>query len=776
MKEDKLILPLIPLRGLTVFPNMVIYFDVGREKSIEAVEKAMAGDQKIFLAAQKDIEIDNPSEDDIFNIGTICEIKQIVKMPKNTIRVLVEGIERAKMDEFFDKEELLEASIEKIEIDNEIDHELEALSRKLKDDFFEFLDITASSGINGVDLFDNLEEEKDLNKVTDLISSYALIKQEDKQDILQTLDLKKRIEKLIFYVKEEIEVAKIEKRIGTKVKKKLDKGQREYYLREQMKVIQEELGEDDDNKKAIIEFEKVINEKKLPNQVKEKAQYEISKLKASSPYSQDGGVTRTYLENLLDMPWGEFTEDTLNIKDARKVLDKDHYGLKDVKDRILEYLAVKQISNSLRGPILCLVGPPGVGKTSIAKSVATSLNRKFVRMSLGGVRDEADIRGHRRTYVGAIPGRIVTGLKEAKSMNPVFLLDEIDKLGMDFKGNPADALLEVFDNEQSKTFRDHYLEVDVDLSEVMFITTANSLDGIPRPLLDRMELIEVSGYTYEEKFRIAKKYLVPKVLKEHGVDNKIITISDSALKLIIDSYTRESGVRNLQRQIANVIRKGIKDIIEKDKKNLNISTKLVEKYLGPKIFSYEEVDKEDKVGVVTGMAWTAYGGDTLPVEVMVMDGKGRLELTGQLGDVMKESAKAAYSYVRAHMKELGIKDEFYSKKDIHIHAPEGAVPKDGPSAGVTMTTALVSALTGKKVKHNVAMTGEITLTGKVLAIGGLKEKCLAARRVGIDTVIVPKENEKDVIKLPKIVKDSLNIILADKIDDVLENALVGVEK
>ena len=755
MKEDKLILPLIPLRGLTVFPNMVIYFDVGREKSIEAVEKAMAGDQKIFLAAQKDIEIDNPSEDDIFNIGTICEIKQIVKMPKNTIRVLVEGIERAKMDEFFDKEELLEASIEKIDIDNEIDHELEALSRKLKDDFFEFLDITASSGINGVDLFDNLEEEKDLNKVTDLISSYALIKQEDKQDILQTLDLKKRIEKLIFYVKEEIEVAKIEKRIGTKVKKKLDKGQREYYLREQMKVIQEELGEDDDNKKAIIEFEKLINEKKLPNQVKEKAQYEISKLKASSPYSQDGGVTRTYLENLLDMPWGEFTEDTLNIKDARKVLDKDHYGLKDVKDRILEYLAVKQISNSLRGPILCLVGPPGVGKTSIAKSVATSLNRKFVRMSLGGVRDEADIRGHRRTYVGAIPGRIVTGLKEAKSMNPVFLLDEIDKLGMDFKGNPADALLEVFDNEQNKTFRDHYLEVDVDLSEVMFITTANSLDGIPRPLLDRMELIEVSGYTYEEKFRIAKKYLVPKVLKEHGVDNKIITISDSALKLIIDSYTRESGVRNLQRQIANVIRKGIKDIIEKDKKNLNISTKLVEKYLGPKIFSYEEIDKEDKVGVVTGMAWTAYGGDTLPVEVMVMDGKGRLELTGQLGDVMKESARAAYSYVRAHMKELGIKDEFYSKKDIHIHAPEGAVPKDGPSAGVTMTTALVSALTGKKVKHNVAMTGEITLTGKVLAIGGLKEKCLAARRV---------------------VKDSLNIILADKIDDVLENALVGVEK
>lgn len=776
MKEDKLILPLIPLRGLTVFPNMVIYFDVGREKSIEAVEKAMAGDQKIFLAAQKDIEIDNPSEDDIFNIGTICEIKQIVKMPKNTIRVLVEGIERAKMDEFFDKEELLEASIEKIEIDNEIDHEFEALSRKLKDDFFEFLDITASSGINGVDLFDNLEEEKDLNKVTDLISSYALIKQEDKQDILQTLDLKKRIEKLIFYVKQEIEVAKIEKRIGTKVKKKLDKGQREYYLREQMKVIQEELGEEDDNKKAIIEFEKVINEKKLPNQVKEKAQYEISKLKASSPYSQDGGVTRNYLENLLDMPWGEFTKDTLNIKDARKVLDKDHYGLKDVKDRILEYLAVKQISNSLRGPILCLVGPPGVGKTSIAKSVATSLNRKFVRMSLGGVRDEADIRGHRRTYVGAIPGRIVTGLKEAKSMNPVFLLDEIDKLGMDFKGNPADALLEVFDNEQNKTFRDHYLEVDVDLSEVMFITTANSLDGIPRPLLDRMELIEVSGYTYEEKFRIAKKYLVPKVLKEHGVDNKIITISDSALKLIIDSYTRESGVRNLQRQIANVIRKGIKDIIEKDKKNLNISTKLVEKYLGPKIFSYEEIDKEDKVGVVTGMAWTAYGGDTLPVEVMVMDGKGRLELTGQLGDVMKESAKAAYSYVRAHMKELGIKDEFYSKKDIHIHAPEGAVPKDGPSAGVTMTTALVSALTGKKVKHNVAMTGEITLTGKVLAIGGLKEKCLAARRVGIDTVIVPKENEKDVIKLPKIVKDSLNIILADKIDDVLENALVGVEK
>lgn len=777
MKEDKVILPLIPLRGLTVFPNMVIYFDVGREKSIEAVERAMAEDQRIFLAAQKDIEVDNPSEDDIFKIGTICEIKQIVKMPKNTIRVLVEGMERAKIDEFFEKEELFEVAIEKLEIDKEDeDEELEALSRKLKDDFFELLDITASSGISGVDLFDNLEEEKNLDKISDVISSYTLVKQEDKQDILQTLNLKERIEKLIFYVKQEIEVAKIEKRIGNKVKKKLDKGQREYYLREQIKVIQEELGEDDENKKAIIEFEKTIKEKKLPNNVEEKALYELSKLKASSPYSQDGGLTRTYLENLLDMPWGEYTKDILDIKEARKVLDKDHYGLRDVKDRILEYLAVKQISNSLRGPILCLVGPPGVGKTSIAKSVATSLNRNFVRMSLGGVRDEADIRGHRRTYVGAIPGRIVSGLKEAKSMNPVFLFDEIDKLGMDFKGNPADALLEVFDKEQNKTFRDHYLEVDLDLSEVLFITTANSIEGIPRPLLDRMELIEVSGYTYEEKFKIAKKYLVPKALKEHGVTKEQIKISDSSLKLIIDSYTRESGVRNLERQIATVIRKGIKDIIEKDKKTLSISTKLVEKYLGPKIFTYESIDKEDKVGVVTGMAWTAYGGDTLPVEVMVMDGKGRLELTGQLGDVMKESAKAAYSYVRANMKKLGIKDEFYSKKDIHIHAPEGAVPKDGPSAGVTMTTALVSALTSKKVKHNVAMTGEITLTGKVLAIGGLKEKCLAARRVGIDTVIVPKENEKDVIKLPKIVKDSLNIILADKIDDVLENALVGVEK
>ena len=777
MKEDKVILPLIPLRGLTVFPNMVIYFDVGREKSIEAVERAMAEDQRIFLAAQKDIEVDNPSEDDIFKIGTICEIKQIVKMPKNTIRVLVEGMERAKIDEFFEKEELFEVAIEKLEIDKEDeDEELEALSRKLKDDFFELLDITASSGISGVDLFDNLEEEKNLDKISDVISSYTLVKQEDKQDILQTLNLKERIEKLIFYVKQEIEVAKIEKRIGNKVKKKLDKGQREYYLREQIKVIQEELGEDDENKKAIIEFEKTIKEKKLPNNVEEKALYELSKLKASSPYSQDGGLTRTYLENLLDMPWGEYTKDILDIKEARKVLDKDHYGLRDVKDRILEYLAVKQISNSLRGPILCLVGPPGVGKTSIAKSVATSLNRNFVRMSLGGVRDEADIRGHRRTYVGAIPGRIVSGLKEAKSMNPVFLFDEIDKLGMDFKGNPADALLEVFDKEQNKTFRDHYLEVDLDLSEVLFITTANSIEGIPRPLLDRMELIEVSGYTYEEKFKIAKKYLLPKALKEHGVTKEQIKISDSSLKLIIDSYTRESGVRNLERQIATVIRKGIKDIIEKDKKTLSISTKLVEKYLGPKIFTYESIDKEDKVGVVTGMAWTAYGGDTLPVEVMVMDGKGRLELTGQLGDVMKESAKAAYSYVRANMKKLGIKDEFYSKKDIHIHAPEGAVPKDGPSAGVTMTTALVSALTSKKVKHNVAMTGEITLTGKVLAIGGLKEKCLAARRVGIDTVIVPRENEKDVIKLPKIVKDSLNIILADKIDDVLENALVGVEK
>ena len=769
MKEDKISLPFIPLRGMTIFPNMVVYFDVGREKSKKAVEEAMINDQIIFLSSQKDPDVEDPKREDVSDIGVVCKIKQILKLPKDTIRVLIEGMDRAKITDFSDNGEFLEVSTEKVSIDYDKENvEIESLLRLVKDEFFEFLEITSN---NGEELFYNLEEMDDAVKVCDMIAPYIISKESEKQKIFEILDIEEKLEKLLIYIKKEIEVTKVEKKISGKVKKKMDKNQKEYYLREQLKVIQEELGEDDENKRAVREYQKKISSKKLPKEVKEKALYEVSRLKNTQSYSQEGGTIRTYLDTLLDMPWGIHTKDEIDIKKATQLLKKEHYGLEDVKERIIEYLAVKKMNNSLKGDILCLVGPPGVGKTSIGKSIAKALDRNFVRMSLGGVRDEADIRGHRRTYVGAIPGRMATGIKQAKSLNPVFLLDEIDKLGSDIKGSPADALLEVLDTEQNQSFRDHYLEVPLDLSQVMFVTTANSLDTIPRPLLDRMEIIEVSGYTYEEKFNIAKKYLIPKKLEEFNVKGKI-SISDSALKEIIEGYTRESGVRGLERVIASAIRKGIKELIEKGKEKITITTTILTKYLGSKIFTYEKIDEEDKIGVVTGMAWTAYGGDTLPVEVVVMEGKGRLELTGKLGDVMQESARAAYSYVRANREALGITTEFYKEKDIHIHVPEGAVPKDGPSAGVTMITALVSALAEKKVRHNVAMTGEITLTGNVLPIGGLKEKCLAAHRVGIDTVIIPKDNEKDLKKIQKIINNKLKVILAEKIDTVLENALI----
>lgn len=769
MKEDKISLPFIPLRGMTIFPNMVVYFDVGREKSKKALEEAMVNDQTIFLSSQKNPDIEEPKREDVSNTGVICKIKQILKLPKDNIRVLIEGMDRAEIIDFSDDGNFLKVKVEKISLNyDKNDVEIESLVRMVKDEFFEFLEITSS---NGEELFYNLEEMDNAIKVCDIIAPYIIVKELDKQKIFEIADIKEKLEKLLIYIKKEIEVAKVEKKISGKIKKRMDKNQKEYYLREQLKVIQEELGEGDENKKVAKEYEEKILSRKLPKEVKEKALYELSRLTNTQSYSQEGGYIRTYLDSLLDIPWNCFTKDEIDIKKASSLLKKEHYGLEDVKERIIEYLAVKKMNKSLKGDILCLVGPPGVGKTSIGKSIAEALDRKFVRMSLGGIRDEADIRGHRRTYVGAMPGRIANGLKQAKSLNPVFLLDEIDKLGMDMKGSPADALLEVLDPEQNKNFRDHYLEVPLNLSKVMFITTANSLDTIPRPLLDRMEIIEVSGYTSEEKLNIAKKYLLPKKLKEYNIKNEI-TISDSALKEIIEGYTRESGVRGLERVIASSIRKGIKELIEKDKKKIGITTTTVKKYLGDRIFTYEKIDEDDKVGVVTGMAWTAYGGDTLPVEVVVMDGKGRLELTGKLGDVMQESARAAYSYVRANKEKLGITCEFYKDKDIHIHVPEGAVPKDGPSAGVTMITALVSALSGKKVRHNVAMTGEITLTGNVLPIGGLKEKCLAAHRVGIDTVIIPKENEKDLKKIEKIINNKLNVVLAEKIDTVLENALI----
>ncbi|NLP28908.1 MAG: endopeptidase La [Clostridia bacterium] len=763
-------LPLIPLRGITIFPYMVLHFDVGREKSIQALEEAMLNGQEIFLVAQKDAKIEEPEREDIFEIGTLCNIKQLLKLPGDTVRVLVEGKSRAKIAKYIQEEPYFKVDIEVLqEADCVEDSKCEALVRKIKESFDEYIKL---SGTMPSEVLITLDDIESPGRLSDIVSSYLMLKQEKKQELLEAVDVNDRLEKLLVILNNEIEILNLEKKIGVRVKKKIDKVQKEYYLREQLKAIQEELGEDDEDQKEVNKYKKKINKAKLPKPVKEKALYELNRLSNIGGYSAEGNVIRTYLDWILDLPWNRETKDNYDIKKAREILEAEHYGLKDVKDRIIEYLAVKKMSKTLKGPILCLVGPPGVGKTSIARSVAHALNRNFVRMSLGGVRDEAEIRGHRKTYVGAIPGRIIYGMKQAKSKNPLFLLDEIDKMSNDFRGDPADALLEVLDGEQNSTFRDHYLELEIDLSNVMFITTANTLDTIPRPLLDRMEVIEVSGYTYEEKLHIAKKHLIPKVLKEHNIEEGVISISDPSVSSIIEGYTRESGVRELERRIGAVIRKSIADMLENNKESISITVNHVKKYLGSPVYTYDKVDKEDKVGVVMGMAWTAYGGDTLPVEASIMDGTGKLELTGKLGEVMRESARAAYSYVRAHAAEYKIDADFYKNKDIHIHVPEGAVPKDGPSAGVTIVTALVSALGERKVKHNVAMTGEITLTGRVLAIGGLKEKSLAAFRAGIDTVIIPEANKKDMEKIPDSIKKKLKFILASEIDDVLKNALM----
>lgn len=771
MDNNLLKLPVIPLRGVNIFPHMVLHFDVGREKSIAAVEEAMSKDQKIFLVAQKDAKVEEPSADEIYNIGTICYIKQFVKLPGDQLRVLVEGEQRGKLNEFIEDETIFYGEIKILE-DIPCDDEkvCEAYKKSIDKAFDEYLELSGES-LN--EIFTELEEEDGLGRYCDIIGAFLMLKTDTKQELIEIVDVKERLEKLLVIIKNEIEVLKIEKSIGTKIKSKISRVQKEFYLREQLRVIQEELGDDDEENKEMKQYEEKIHKSKLPKEVKEKALYEFNRLKSTGSGSQESAVIKTYLDWILDLPWNKLTKDNLDLKNARTILDKEHYGLEDVKERIIEYLAVRKISKTLKGPILCLVGPPGVGKTSIAKSVANCLGRKFVRMSLGGVKDEAEIRGHRKTYVGAIPGRIIYGMKQAGYKNPLFLLDEIDKMRADFKGSLADSLLEVLDSEQNSTFRDHYLELDFDLSKVMFITTANSLEGVSRPLLDRMEIIEVSGYTTEEKFHIAKEHLLPKLLKEHNISSDKFIFQDNAISTLVENYTRETGVRTLERKMASVIRKAITDLVENEKELITINSNTVKKYLGPVIYTYDDLDKEDKVGVVTGLAWTGYGGDTLPVEVTVMDGDGKLQLTGQLGDVMKESAKAGYSYVRANAEKYGINKDFHKKKDIHIHIPEGAIPKDGPSAGVTMITAMISALSGKKVNHKVAMTGEITLTGRVLPIGGLKEKSLAAYRMGIKTVIIPKDNKKDLEKVPKLVKSKIKFIVADKVEDVLKNALIG---
>lgn len=773
MNSESILLPVIPLRGITIFPNMIIHFDIGREKSVASLEQAMLKDGNIFLVTQKDPNLELPEDkNDIYSIGTICKIKQILKLPKGgATRVLVEGIERAEVIDFIVNETFLECNVKKI-LDKESDVEDKedtAFKNQLIKAFDEYIYATECDESKVSSLID---QENNLSKISDLVAAYMQLSDEKKQIILETIDVHERIEKLLIFIEEEIQIVQIEKEISNKVKTKIDKSNKEYFLREQIKAIQQELGEDE-QAREVSKYVSYLRKSKLSKQVKEKAQYEIDRLLKAN--SGDANYIRNYLDWLIALPWGKATKDSFDIDKVSKVLDDEHYGLQEVKERILEYLAVKQYTKSLKGPILCLVGPPGVGKSSIAESIADSLNRKFVRISLGGIKDEAEIRGHRRTYIGAMPGRIIYALKEAKVNNPLILLDEIDKLSNDYKGNPADALLEVLDPNQNKTFRDSFMEVDIDLSNILFVTTANSLETIPRALLDRMEIIEVSGYTYEEKFNIAKKHLLKRVMKECNVDESKIKISDNAIKEIINGYTRESGVRSLEREINKVIRKSIIELIKSKKESIKISSNNLEKYLGPIIYEFENKEKEDKVGVVTGLAWTAYGGDTLPVEVAVMKGNGKLELTGQLGDVMQESAKTAYSYVRANSDKYNISEEFYKKYDIHIHVPEGAFPKDGPSAGVTMVTALVSALSNKKVKGNVAMTGEVTLTGRVLPIGGVKEKCLAAHRIGIDTIILPKENKKNVNEIPPSIKSKLNLIFADKVEEVLQNALIGVD-
>lgn len=773
MSENFMTLPLIPLRGISIFPNMIMHFDVGREKSIAAIEAAMDNQIEIFLSTQKDYEIEEPSFDDIFEIGTICKIKQIIKLPNNVIRVLVEGIDRGRLISIKDKEEYIESEVERIkEPSNEEYEGIEAYVNLLKKSFSKYLNISGNNRSSIMSIFGTI---KNCSELADVVASYVIVDEDKRQEILQEVDCIKRIEKLLVIIENQIDILNIERKVGKRLKESIDKSQREYYIREQIRALQEEIGEDDEEKKEISNYENKIKKAKLPKHVREKAESELNRLKSSAGQGSESNVIRTYLDWILDIPWNKSTKDNFNIKEAEEILNNEHYGLEEVKERIIEYLAVKEYTKSLKGPIICLVGPPGVGKTSIAKSIAHATNRKYTRMSLGGVRDEAEIRGHRKTYVGAIPGRIAYALKEAKVNNPLILLDEIDKLGSDHRGNVADALLEVLDSEQNNTFRDHYLELDMDLSKVLFITTANSLDTIPGPLLDRMEIIEVSGYTYEEKYHIAKEYLIPKLLKEHKLENNEFKISEAAIKDIINYYTREAGVRSLERVLGKLIRKSLTEMMKNNKKSISINANRLEKYLGNKIFTFDIKDKEDRVGVVKGMAWTAAGGDTLPVEAVTMNGSGKLTLTGQLGDVMQESAKIAFGFVRANAKKYGINEDFYKNTDIHINFPEGAIKKDGPSAGVTIITSIVSALSNKKVRSNVAMTGEVTLTGRVLAIGGLKEKSIAAFRAGIDTIIIPKENEKDINKIPDVVKNKLDIITVDHVDEVLKKAIIGVD-
>ncbi|MCM3587638.1 endopeptidase La [Mesobacillus maritimus] len=765
---ESITVPLLPLRGLLVYPTMVLHLDVGRDKSVQALEKAMVEDHLIFLTTQKDVSIDEPTEEDLYKMGTLTKVKQMLKLPNGTIRVLVEGLKRAEIIEFIDEEDSFSATLKTYEDRDTKDVEDEALMRTMLEYFEQYIKMSKKISAETYSSVTDIEEP---GRMADIISSHLPLKLKEKQEILEILDEKERMNRVIEIIHNEKEVLNLEKKIGQRVKRSMERTQKEYYLREQMKAIQKELGDKEGKTGEIAELTEKIEKAGMPDHVKETAMKELDRYEKVPATSAESAVIRNYIDWLVALPWSNATDDDLNIKKAEDILNEEHYGLEKVKERVLEYLAVQKLTNSLRGPILCLAGPPGVGKTSLAKSIAKSLNRNFVRISLGGVRDESEIRGHRRTYVGAMPGRIIQGMKKAGTVNPVFLLDEIDKMSSDFRGDPSSAMLEVLDPEQNHNFSDHYIEETYDLSNVMFIATANNLGTVPGPLLDRMEIITIAGYTEIEKVHIAKDHLLPRQAKDHGLSKAQLQIREEALMEIIRRYTREAGVRSLERQLATICRKTARIIVSEEKKRVVISEKNVVDFLGKPRFRYGEAELEDQVGVATGLAYTTVGGDTLQIEVSLSPGKGKLVLTGKLGDVMKESAQAAFSYVRSKTKELGIDEDFHEKLDIHIHVPEGATPKDGPSAGITIATALVSALSGRPIRREVGMTGEITLRGRVLPIGGLKEKTLSAHRAGLTKIILPKDNEKDIDDIPESVRDQLEFVLVSHVDEVLKHAL-----
>lgn len=773
-EQGKLILPLIPLRGLTIYPNMVLHFDIGREKSINALEKAMIRNQHIFLATQKDENTDLPTIHDFYHVGTVARIKQMLKLPGDSIRVLVEGICRGEIDEMTMEVPYFQCTVTEIEEEEmeEIDPRTEALMRSVLDAFDEYLSINQKMSSETFAAVATISEP---GRFADMVASHLDVKTEEKQEILEAIDVYTRLEKINTILTREIEILHIEHDINSKVKTQINQNQREYYLREQMRAIQEELGIDEEVEGEIEEWRKQLQSLELPDKTEEKIEKEINRMARMQPSSAESTVSRNYIETILALPWNTSSETEINLTKAEKILNEDHYELDKVKERVLEYLAVIHLSQTIKGPILCLVGPPGTGKTSIVRSVARAIGREYVRMSLGGVRDEAEIRGHRRTYIGAIPGRVINCIQEAGTNNPVFLFDEVDKLGTDFRGDPSSALLEVLDPEQNKEFTDHYLEVPFDLSQVMFVTTANSVDTIPAPLLDRMEVIEVMGYTEEEKVKIASRFLIPKMVEENGLQRKNVRFSERTIRDLINYYTRESGVRNLEREIANLCRKVARKMVtdgEDPEKVYSIGVRDLEGYLGKKKFHYDKIKGETEIGVTTGLAWTVVGGDTLFIETAAVPGTGKLQLTGQMGDVMQESARTAISYIRQIAGRLEIEENFYREKDIHIHIPEGAVPKDGPSAGVTMCTAMVSTLTRRPVRKDIAMTGEITLTGKVLPVGGIREKVLAAHRAGIKKVLLPAENRRDLDDIPEKVRKQMKFVPLHRVEDALDQVLM----